>query len=273
MFQQTHGSKQGMNILDEIVAFKHKEVERCKASLSIHQLELSTYFKRKTISLRNFVLDKNRHGIIAEFKRKSPSKGIINGAAQVGQVARGYFEAGVSGISVLTDEKYFGGSREDLMLAREKVRCPILRKEFIVDEYQIIEAKSIGADAILLIAASLSNQQMKQFCKQAKSLGLDVLLEVHNEEELNQSLDVGADLIGVNNRDLKTFKVSIEISRQLIQKIPKNVPAVSESGIENPATIKELKSIGFSGFLIGQSFMQTSNPGKACLEFINQLKA
>jgi indole-3-glycerol phosphate synthase len=262
-----------MNILDEIVLQKYKEVERCKASLSIKQLELSTYFKRKTISLRNFVLDKNRHGIIAEFKRKSPSKGIINATAKVGQVARGYFDAGASGVSILTDDNYFGGSREDLMLAREKVRCPILRKEFIVDEYQIIEAKSIGADAILLIAASLSNEQMKQFCQLAKSLGLDVLLEVHNEEELNKSLDVGADLIGVNNRDLKTFEVSIDVSKRLIQKIPKDLPAISESGIENPATIKELKSIGFSGFLIGQSFMQTSDPGKACLEFINQLKA
>jgi indole-3-glycerol phosphate synthase len=262
-----------MNILDEIVLQKYKEVERCKASLSIKQLELSAYFKRKTISLRNFVLDKNRHGIIAEFKRKSPSKGIINGTAQVGQVVRGYFDAGVSGISVLTDQNYFGGSREDLMLAREKVKCPILRKEFIVDEYQIIEAKSIGADAILLIAASLSNEQMKKFCTLAKSLGLEVLLEVHNEEELNHSLEVGSDLIGVNNRDLKTFGVSVDVSKRLIQKIPKDLPAISESGIENPATIKELKSIGFSGFLIGQSFMQTPDPGKACLEFINQLKA
>lgn len=262
-----------MNILDEIVLQKHKEVERGKASLSVKQLELSAYFKRKTISLRDFVLDKKRFGIIAEFKRKSPSKGIINGTAQVGLVARAYSDAGVSGISVLTDENYFGGSREDLMLAREKVKCPILRKEFIIDEYQIIEAKSIGADAILLIAASLRNQQMKQFCQLAKTLGLDVLLEVHNEEELNQSLDVGADLIGVNNRDLKTFEVSIDVSKRLIQKIPKNVPAVSESGIENPATIKELKSFGFSGFLIGQSFMQTNNPGKACHDFINQLMA
>lgn len=262
-----------MNILDEIIVHKHKEVERCKASLSTKQLEVSAYFRRQTISLRSFVLDKNRHGIIAEFKRKSPSKGIINGIAQIGQVVRGYFDAGVSGISILTDENYFGGSREDVMLAREKVRCPILRKEFIVDEYQIIEAKSIGADAILLIAASLTNQQMKQFCKQAKLLGLDVLLEVHNEEELNQSLDVGADLIGVNNRDLKTFQVSIDVSKNLIQKIPKEVAAVSESGIENPSTIKELKAIGFSGFLIGQSFMQTTDPAKACLEFINQLKA
>ena len=260
-----------MNILDEIVLQKHREVERCKTSLSIRQLELSIYFKRKTFSLRDFLLDNKRVGIIAEFKRKSPSKGIINATAQVGQVAREYYEAGVSGISVLTDEKYFGGSREDLMLVREKVKCPILRKEFIIDEYQIIEAKSIGADAILLIAASLSNQQMKQFCKLAKSLALDVLLEVHNEEELNQSLDVGADLIGVNNRDLKTFQVSIEISKSLIQKIPKSVPAVSESGIENPSTIKELKQIGYSGFLIGQSFMQTNDPGAACLDFIKSL--
>lgn len=260
-----------MNILDEIVLQKYKEVERCKASLSIKQLELSVYFKRKPISLRSFVLDKNRHGIIAEFKRKSPSKGIINGTAKVGKVTRDYFSAGVSGVSVLTDEHYFGGTREDLMLAREKVRCPILRKEFIVDEYQIIEAKSIGADAILLIAASLSKEQMNQFCQLAKSLGLDVLLEVHNEEELLKSLDVGADLIGVNNRDLQTFQVSIDVSRRLIENIPKTVPAVSESGIENPTTIKELKQLGYSGFLIGQSFMQTHDPGAACRAFIKSL--
>lgn len=262
-----------MNILDEILSHKHKEVERSKVGLSVKQLEMSLHFKRKTFSLCHFVLDKKRVGIIAEFKRKSPSKGTINATASISQVAAQYYEADVSGISVLTDEKYFGGTREDLMLAREKVKCPILRKEFIVDEYQIIEAKSIGADAILLIAASLSNQQMKQFYSLAKSLSLDVLLEVHNEEELNRSLDVGADLIGVNNRDLKTFQVSIEISKQLIHKIPKEIPAVSESGIENPATIKELKQVGFSGFLIGQSFMQTSAPGKACADFIKQLQA
>jgi indole-3-glycerol phosphate synthase len=260
-----------MNILDEIVAFKHKEIARSKELRPVKALERASYFTRPTISLRDSVLDKNRHGIIAEFKRKSPSKGIINGDAKVGEVTKGYFDAGVSGISVLTDQNYFGGSNEDLIQTREQVRGPILRKEFIVDEYQIIEAKSIGADAILLIAASLSNQIMRQFCKTAKSLGLDVLLEVHNEEELNKSLDVDADLIGVNNRDLKTFRVSIEVSKKLIQKIPKQVPAVSESGIENPATIKDLKLIGFSGFLIGQSFMQTNDPGKACADFIKQL--
>lgn len=258
-----------MNILDEIIAFKYTEVVRNKALRPVKTLEQSPYFNRDTISLREAVL--NKTGIIAEIKRKSPSKGVINSNVNVAAIAKGYCEAGVSGISVLTDQNYFGGSNEDLMAAREQVTCPILRKDFIVDEYQIVEAKAIGADAILLIAASLTNTQLKSLCSFAQSLKLNVLLEVHNETELDKSLDAGADLLGVNNRDLQTFNVSIDVSRRLIERIPKTIPAVSESGIENPATIKELKKIGYAGFIIGQSFMQTNDPGAACLDFINPL--
>lgn len=261
-----------MNILDDIMAFKRKEVGFSKTQRSTGMLEQSVFFNRPTVSLRDSILDNSRCGIISEFKRKSPSKGVINSSANVVEVTTDYCNAGVSGISILTDEKYFGGSVSDVQEARPLISCPILRKEFIVDEYQIIEAKAIGADAILLIAASLTSDEMKKFCRLAKQLQLDVLLEVHDEEELFRSVDVGADLIGVNNRNLKTFEVSIDVSRKLIQKIPKNLPAVSESGIENPLSIKELKAIGFSGFLIGQTFMQTANPGMACLEFIEQLR-
>lgn len=259
-----------MNILDEIIAFKFTEVARNKELRPVKLLEQSPYFSRRTISLRDAVLGKT--GIIAEIKRKSPSKGVINPNVDVAAIANGYDNAGVSGISVLTDLNYFGGNNEDLMVAREQVSCPILRKDFIVDEYQIQEAKAIGADVILLIAASLTNKQLKSFCSLAHSLKLNVLLEVHNEQELEKSLDAGADLIGVNNRDLQTFQVSIDVSRRLIDRIPKTVPAVSESGIENPSTIKELKKLGYSGFLIGQSFMQTHDPGAACHNFIKSLE-
>jgi indole-3-glycerol phosphate synthase len=260
-----------MNILDEIVAFKHEEVKQNKIAQPVRALEKSRYFNRATISMRDWVSDENQFGIIAEIKRKSPSKGIINPNVNVTEIAKGYFESGVSGISVLTDKNYFGGDNDDLIEARTQVQCPILRKDFIVDEYQILEAKSIGADCILLIAASLTQQELESLCMFAQSLSLDVLLEVHNQEELKKSLDVGADLIGINNRDLKTFEVSLHISKQLIDKIPKGVPAISESGIENVTTIKELKQIGYSGFLIGQSFMQTNDPGSACQAFIKSL--
>jgi indole-3-glycerol phosphate synthase len=258
-----------MNILDEIIAYKYSEVARNKALRPVKTLEQSPYFNRATISLREAVL--NKTGIIAEIKRKSPSKGLINSNVNVASIAKGYYDAGVSGISVLTDQNFFGGSNEDLMAARAQVSCPILRKDFIVDEYQIVEAKAIGADAILLIAASLTHAQLKSLCAFAHTFKLNVLLEVHNEVELEKSLDVGADLLGVNNRDLQTFQVSIDVSRRLIERIPKTIPTVSESGIENPTTIKELKQIGYSGFLIGQSFMQTNDPGAACLDFIKSL--
>ncbi len=261
-----------MNILDEIVVYKRKEVQENLKSHSLKELERSKHFNRKTISLMQSVLDKNRHGIIAEIKRKSPSKGVINHNVSIERISKGYREAGASAISVLTDSKYFGGSNEDLRTVRELNDCPVLRKDFIISEYQVVEAKSIGADAILLIAAALPVDELKSLSKLATSLGLEILLEVHNEEELVNTQEVNADLIGVNNRNLQTFEVSLDVSRKLISQIPKEVTAVSESGIENPATIKKLKTLGYSGFLIGQYFMQAEFPEIACRDFIEKLR-
>jgi indole-3-glycerol phosphate synthase len=181
-------------------------------------------------------------------------------------------QAGASALSVLTDKQFFGGSNEDLTLARKYNFCPILRKDFTIDEYQIVEAKSIGADAILLIAAALNAATLKSLASFAHTFGLEVLLEVHNEEELRESLDAGADLIGVNNRNLKTFELSIEVSKQLASLIPSSMVKVSESGIESVQAILELKKFGYQGFLMGQNFMQHSRPEVACKEFVDDLR-
>ena len=261
-----------MNILDKIVADKRKEVDLKKSLIPISQLESSVLFNKETSSLTN-ALRNSETGIIAEYKRRSPSKSTINQNANVGQVAKGYQKAGACGMSVLTDIKYFGGSLEDLLLARASARLPILRKEFIIEEYQILEARANGADVILLIAAILSKTEIKTFSEFAKSLGLDVLLEVHNEEELHKSLMPSLDMLGVNNRNLKTFEVDLNASRELSGKIPDEFVKVSESGISSPVVIRDLMTYGYQGFLIGENFMATNNPGKNAKEFIEQLKA
>tara|TARA_R110002153_G_scaffold43930_2_gene124001 strand:- start:15395 stop:16195 length:801 start_codon:yes stop_codon:yes gene_type:complete len=260
-----------MNILDKIVADKRKEVDLKKSIIPISQYEASALFGRETTSLSH-ALKQSETGIISEFKRRSPSKAIINQNANVGQVAKGYEKAGVCGMSVLTDIKYFGGSIEDLILARASVQLPLLRKEFIINEYQIIEAKAYGADVILLIAAVLTKQEIKNFSELAKSLGLDVLLEVHNEEELHKSIMPSLDMLGVNNRNLKTFEVSLDTSKSLSQLIPDDFVKVSESGISSIKAIKELKEYGYEGFLIGENFMKTDNPGQSAIDFIQNLK-
>ncbi len=198
---------------------------------------------------------------------------MINQSLNVQDVAKGYEEAEVSGISVLTDGKYFGGSLEDLLYARASVKTPLLRKEFMIDGYQVTEAKAYGADAILLIAAVLTEKQLIYLADSAKDLGMDVLLEIHNEEELQKSLKVNADMIGVNNRNLKTFEVSIENSKNLAKLIPNEFVKVSESGISNTKAIADLKNYGYEGFLIGENFMKTDNPGAAAKEFITELKS
>jgi indole-3-glycerol phosphate synthase len=261
-----------MNILDEIIQDKYKEVEERKSLYPIKLLEQSIYFQSPVVSLKKYVQREDKSGIIAEIKRKSPSKGIINAHVSIERTSIGYMQAGASALSVLTDSKYFGGSKEDLMIARKFNFCPILRKDFVVDEYQIIEAKSMGADAILLIAAAIEPSKLQTLAKFAKTLQLEILLEVHNNKELQDNLTADVDLIGVNNRDLKTFVTDIEISKQLADKIPNQFVKVSESGIENPATIIELKKFGFEGFLMGQNFMQHSRPEKACRDFITELK-
>lgn len=260
-----------MNILDKIVADKYKEVELKKKLIPISQLESSVLFGRQVPSLATALRDSHT-GIIAEHKRRSPSKETINQNTNVGQVAVGYENAGVCGMSVLTDIKYFGGSLEDLVLARASVQMPLLRKEFIIDEYQILEAKAYGADVILLIAAVLTRGEIKSLSEFAKKIGLDVLLEVHNEEELHKSIMPSLDMLGVNNRDLKTFTVSLETSKSLAKLIPDEFVKVSESGISSVAAIKDLKPFGYQGFLIGENFMKTDNPGKSAKVFIDELK-
>lgn len=258
-----------MTILDKITADKIKEVALRKSLIPVSQLEQSVLFERATASLAKAV--RAGSGIIAEHKRRSPSKSVINNSLSVQDVASGYEQAGVSGMSVLTDGKYFGGSLDDLLLARAAAQFPLLRKEFIVDEYQILEAKAYGADAILLIAATLSRKQIEQFSTFAKSLGLDVLCESHNEEELQKSIMPSVDMLGINNRNLKTFEVSLETSKELIKQIPDEFVKVSESGISSVEAIKELKPHGFQGFLIGENFMKTDNPGESAATFIKQL--
>lgn len=259
-----------MNILDLIITDKKIEVNQRKNLFPLAYWESSPLFERKTKSLAKSLKASNS-GIIAEHKRRSPSKQNINSSLSVEEVAKGYENAGVCGMSILTDGKYFGGSLDDLTIARAVSDFPLLRKEFIIDEYQIIEAKAFGADAILLIAAILSPQEILSFSKTAKSLGLDVLLEVHNLNELEKSIMSSIDLIGVNNRNLKTFKVSLETSRSLAEKIPAEFVKVSESGISEVASIKKLKALGYQGFLVGENFMKTDNPGLAAKNFINQL--
>ncbi|MCB0388674.1 MAG: indole-3-glycerol phosphate synthase TrpC, partial [Winogradskyella sp.] len=236
-----------MNILDKIVADKRIEVTLRKQLIPVSQLEQSVLFERPTISLAS-KLKNSTTGIIAEHKRRSPSKSVINQNLNVFDVAKGYENAGVCGMSVLTDSKYFGGSLDDLLIARASCNLPLLRKEFIIDEYQILEAKAYGADVILLIAAILTKEEIKQFSEFAKSLNLDVLLEVHNEEELHKSIMPSLDMFGVNNRNLKTFDVSLDTSKTLSQIMPNEFVKVSESGISSVDAIKELQPFGYKGF-------------------------
>ena len=267
-FQERVGER--MNILDKIVVDKRKEVDFKKSLIPVSQLEKSVLFERQTVSLAD-ALRKSNSGIIAEHKRRSPSKSEINQSLNVQDVALGYENAGVCGMSVLTDAKYFGGSLDDLLLARAAVQMPLLRKEFIIDQYQIFEAKAHGADVILLIAAILDKGEIKRFSELAKSLQLDVLLEVHNEKELQKSIMPSLDMLGVNNRNLKTFEVSLETSKTLSKLIPDDFVQVSESGISNAKAIQDLKPYGYQGFLIGENFMRTDSPGEAAKGFINTL--
>jgi indole-3-glycerol phosphate synthase len=260
-----------MNILDTIIEYKKSEVKRRKAETTIAMLEKSKLFSRNTLSLRQSLEDKARTGIIAEFKRKSPSKDMINADADIVAVTSAYTKNGASGLSVLTDSIFFGGSSEDLIKARVN-KIPILRKDFIIDEYQVIETKSIGADVILLIADVLSQNVVKRLASFAKNIGLEVLLEIHNEKEIDHISDA-VDMIGVNNRDLKTFHVDINTSLHLIKKIPVNKIMITESGISDTETIVTLRKAGFKGFLIGEAFMKEADPGKVFADFVFGLKS
>ncbi len=259
------------NILEKIVADKRNEVACRKKVLPATDLERHTLFERKTVSLAG-ALANGFGGIIAEHKRRSPSRSVINDRLNVQDVVSGYEMAGARGISVLTDGKYFGGSLDDLLLARASVASPLLRKEFIIDAYQLLEAKAYGADVILLIAAILTPSEVTAFTALSKSLGMEVLLEVHNEEELKKFLIPGIDMVGVNNRNLKTFEVDLATSRSLAPLIPEDFVKVSESGISSVESIRELTAYGYQGFLIGENFMKTEDPGKVARIFMDDLK-
>ncbi len=259
-----------MNILNKIVRDKRIQVNATKQTIPLEFLQKSPLFSRNVFSLSASI--KTGSGIIAEFKRRSPSKQVINQKNGVIDVVQGYEKAGVSGVSILADTKYFGGALEDLIQARNAIEKPILRKEFIIDTYQIHEAKAFGADTILLIAAILTENEIVSFSELANKLNLEVLLEIHNEEELQKSDLQFVDMIGVNNRDLKTFEVSLERSKSLSELIPENKVKISESGISSIEAIQELKEFGFQGFLIGEKFMKTDDPGKAARNFLIELQ-
>lgn len=262
-----------MTILDKITAQKAIEVAAAKAEISVQDLEKSEFFARKTNSLVASLSAENSTGIIAEHKRKSPSKGIINDKLSVEEVTQGYAQAGAAGLSVLTDTDFFGGNKEDLQKARiANPSTPILRKDFMIDEYQVYEAKAWGADVILLIGACLSPEQIKSLSQKAHELGLEVLLEIHDQEELDRSPLEYVDIVGVNNRNLKNFaENNVNASLVLAEKIPANVIKISESCISEPETINLLKSAGYRGFLIGETFMKDASPGTKLGEFIAKI--
>ncbi|WP_417785434.1 indole-3-glycerol phosphate synthase TrpC [Tenacibaculum sp.] len=262
-----------MTILDKIIAFKKQEVAKIKAEVAVKKLVESPNFKREALSLKKSLLEPYSTGIIAEFKRQSPSKGIINDKATITEVTNGYLDANVAAQSILTDTSFFGGTMADLMEARAiNEQKPILRKDFIVDGFQIVEAKAIGADVVLLIATCLTAEQLKNYGQLATDLGLEVLYEIHTQEDLDKIGDLDNKIIGINNRNLKTFEVDLEHSINLASQIPDTVVKVSESGISDPRIITGLKEHGFHGFLIGENFMKTENPGQACQEFIDQIR-
>lgn len=261
-----------MNILETIIAHKKIEVGQRKKEVSISDLQRGPFYKGEIYSLKAALSDKSTTGIIAEFKRKSPSKGIINAEASIEEVSQGYATNGAAGISVLTDEEFFGGTLADLQKAAIINKIPLLRKDFMIDEYQLHEAKAYGASVILLIAACLTVEEVKTLATAAKNLGLEVLLEIHNEQELEHISDE-VDLVGVNNRNLKTFEVSLDQSAQLSNLIPSGKIKIAESGIHKVEDIQYLKGYGYKGFLIGENFMKHSNPAEAFKNFAEELKA
>lgn len=259
-----------MNIVQNIIDYKKLELKQSKTQIGFAELEKSELFLKPAISLRKSLLDKTKTGIIAEFKRKSPSKGIINNEADVNEVTTAYTEFGASCLSVLTDEYFFGGCNKDLKIAR-KNSIPILRKDFIIDEYQIIESKAIGADVILLIAACLTKNEIKKFAAFAKNIGVQVLLEIHDESEFDHICDE-IEFVGINNRNLKTFELDIDRSLRMAEKIPNDKLKIAESGINAVQDVLMFKKNGFDGFLIGEKFMQEKQSGIAFKDFVRELK-
>ncbi len=264
-----------MTILDQIIDNKKLEVARAKEKQTIAQLAASGFYECTCLSLSTRLKTGQGTQIISEFKRKSPSKGEINMGAGIQETTTGYAKAGAAGLSILTDSVFFGGFAEDLQIARQHISdTPLLRKDFIIDEYQLHQAKAWGADLILLIAANLSANEVKNLSRQAKDLGLEVLLEVHDLEEIQKCDYQNIDIVGVNNRNLKNFaENNVNASLELFEHLPKNVAKISESCIHEASTVRILKKAGYHGFLIGENFMKTSNPSKALTEFLTECNA
>ncbi|WP_223648741.1 indole-3-glycerol phosphate synthase TrpC [Hymenobacter psoromatis] len=261
-----------MTILDKIIAEKRLEVTRCEAEMPVTALHALPPFTRPVLSARAALTAAGSSGIIAEFKRRSPSKGVLNGTAEAGATTAGYAAAGAAVLSVLTDEPFFGGTADDLRAARAACPItPILRKDFIISEYQITEARAMGADLILLIASCLSPAEVVQFSAFAHSLELEVLLEVHDEAELRSHLADTVDLVGVNNRNLATFATDVETSARLAGLIPRTFVRVAESGLQHASTILALRRAGYQGFLIGETFMKTTDPAAALAGLVAEL--
>lgn len=256
-----------MNILEQIIAKKITEVKERRACRPVSALEKSIFFLENPRSLRDAILKEGSLGIISEFKRMSPSKGVINEDAQVAEVCSGYELAGASAISVLTNKEFFGGSLNDLAEARGYVKCPVLCKDFIIDEYQIIEARSCGADAVLLIADILTDQRLDALFRFASSLGMEALIEVHDKEYLSR-LPGDASVVGINSRNLASFSVSLDHACSLADLLPGSVVKVAESGIKSVDDYFIMKNAGFDAFLIGEFFMSSADPAQACKAFI-----
>jgi Indole-3-glycerol phosphate synthase len=259
-----------MSILETIIRQKRLEVNRQKEAFGLKELQQSERMERTTASFTK-ALEQSKSGIIAEFKRKSPSKGFIHPGADPEIIVPGYEKGGAAAVSVLTDGEFFGGSLGDLKRAREQVKLPLLRKDFIIDEYQIYQAKAMGADFILLIAAVLTPVLVKQFASLAKQLQLQSLLEIHTESELECICDE-VDAVGINNRNLKTFVTDVNVSFVLGEKIPSRFIKISESGISEPSVVTELRSAGFKGFLMGENFMKEADPCRALHSFIKKIE-
>lgn len=260
-----------MDILDKIIAFKRNEVKVNKKLYPVGKLEKSVFFRQKMPSFFEAIL-KPGPSIIGEFKRKSPSKGVINISADIEQVAKGYQEAGIDAISILTDNEFFGGNNDDLFKVACQVKIPLLRKDFIVDEYQVVESKSIGASAILLIASALNRREVDRLTDLALNLGMDILFEIHDEKDL-EKMSNKIKIIGVNNRNLKTFIVNMDNSIDLLTRLPVNYIKVAESGFQTYNDVKQLFTRGYNAFLIGEKFMRSDDPGLTAAEFIKDLKA
>ncbi|MBO0938245.1 indole-3-glycerol phosphate synthase TrpC [Fibrella sp. HMF5335] len=260
-----------MNILDQIMARKRMEVAERKATVPDQRLRESPLFSRVVNSARASILAFGSTGIIAEFKRRSPSKGVINDQAAVAETTQGYVQAGAAVLSVLTDEPFFGGTPADLQAARQaNPHTPILRKDFVADGYQLLEAKAWGADLVLLIAACLTPAEVRALSAQAHDLGMEVLLEVHDADELERSICETVDLVGVNNRNLKTFVTNIDTSIRLVSQIPDQFVKVTESGLHDAATMATLHEAGYQAFLIGEAFMKTTNPAGAFQTLVSE---